>query len=214
MIDIPNPTFTETKPTELSKSKWVRFASNEFSLGVGDKTIGPAMREFIVCRDAIAAVLYCRKESRILLARQFRMPVMHARKSVDQAWIYEAVAGIVNDGEMPGSTAIREIEEETGVKADPKKFRRIGTFFASPGISSEQIHIYVGEVEACLPENPSGGLEEENEAIVSAWLSADDVWFMMDNGIIQDFKTYVALQAVRADFKQWPSQMVWPQNIE
>lgn len=156
------------------------------------------MREFIICRDAVAVIVYCPSARKMLLSRQFRLPAMHALQDVEQAWIYEAVAGIVGDGESAWETAVRELEEEAGVLVEPDRLQKVGVFFPSPGISNEQIHVYIAAADACVPENPSGGLAEENEAIVSAWLTYEAVDALLSEGKIRDFKTYTAIQAVKS----------------
>ena len=201
MIFVHNSEFSRHKPSEVSKSKWVRLAVEEFSVTHPQtgKTIGPAMREFIVCRPAVAILIHCPNEGKVLMSRQFRMPVMfnHVNNDAVGGWIYEAIAGLVDDGESPLKTAIREAKEEAGVEIREEQVHYVGWFYTSPGISTEKIYVFTAEVEKALPENPSGGLENENEAIVSAWMTYAEVKDLLVTERIRDFKTFTACRAIR-----------------
>lgn len=198
MIPVDTSDFARVKPTVLTKSKWVKLALEEFSVTNPQtkKTVGPAMREFIVCRQAVALIIYCPYKKKILMSRQFRMPVMFNTKDAEKGWIYEAVAGLVDDGENPIQTAIREAKEETGVIVRPDQLSYIGGFYTSPGISTEKIFVFTAQVDDTVPEFPSGGLANEAEAIVSVWLTYDEVKVLLATEQIQDFKTYTALKSI------------------
>ncbi len=132
------------------------------------------------------------------MSRQFRMPVMFIKNTVEaeNGWIYEAIAGLVDDGESPLKTAIREAKEEAGVIVREDQVHYVGGFYTSPGISTEKIYVFTAEVDDTLPENPSGGLENENEAIVSVWLTYAEVKNLLLTEQIQDFKTFTACRAI------------------
>ena len=68
----------------------------------------PAKREII--EHSGGSAVYCEKDGKVLFVRQFRYPY----KKV----IYEIPAGKINAGEKPEAAAIRELEEECGVKAE------------------------------------------------------------------------------------------------
>lgn len=69
----------------------------------------------------------------IFLVEQYRYPL--------QAVTLEVVAGKLEKGEDPLEAAIRELSEETGLKAD--SIKKIGTFHSSPGFCSEKLHFYL-----------------------------------------------------------------------
>ena len=100
----------------------------------------------------------------------------------DAPWVLEPVAGLVDAGEAPADTAMREALEETGltisrVEAMPKAY-------ASPGYSTEFFHCFVGLLD--LPEKPSllGGLLSENEDIKSHIVSFDHAMSLIETGEI------------------------------
>ena len=121
----------------------------------------------------------------------------HVNNDAVGGWIYEAIAGLVDDGESPLKTAIREAKEEAGVEIREEQVHYVGWFYTSPGISTEKIYVFTAEVEKALPENPSGGLENENEAIVSAWMTYAEVKDLLVTERIRDFKTFTACRAIR-----------------
>jgi ADP-ribose pyrophosphatase len=81
-------------------------------------------------RGVSAAVIVAIDDGHVLLVEQFRAPL--------QKTCVELPAGLVGDeteGEEVAEAAIRELEEETGYRAE--RMVELGRFFASPGMSSE-----------------------------------------------------------------------------
>ena len=81
---------------------------------------------------------------RILLVRQFRPP------AGGQVW--EFPAGLLEPGESPETTAVRELKEETGYRG--RVVGCTGPVFSSPGLSSETLYIARMEVEEECQEEP------------------------------------------------------------
>ena len=96
----------------------------------------------------------------IILIQQFRAGVL---SRYDESYLLEIVAGIVDEGENPEQTAIRECFEETGCEV--KKIHPIQSYFPAPGSSESYYHIYLGEIQAFDGERIKG-LEKENEDIL------------------------------------------------
>jgi len=69
----------------------------------------------------------------IILIKQFRHPI--------GKFVYELPAGKLNLNEDPLECAKRELKEETGYSANT--WKKIITFYTSPGYSSEALHIYL-----------------------------------------------------------------------
>jgi ADP-ribose pyrophosphatase len=77
-----------------------------------------------------AAVILAVDDGHVILVEQYRVPI--------GARCLELPAGLVGDeeeGEAVEAAAIRELEEETGYRAE--RVTELGRFFASPGMSSE-----------------------------------------------------------------------------
>ena len=81
-------------------------------------------------RGVTAAVILAVDDGHVILVEQYRVPV--------GARCIELPAGLVGDetaGEEIAAAAIRELEEETGYRA--QRVVDLGRFYASPGMSSE-----------------------------------------------------------------------------
>ncbi len=70
---------------------------------------------------------------RFVLIRQFRFAV--------REWLWEWPAGGVNPGESLRLAAKRELSEEAGYW--PRRLRRLISFYPTPGISSEIMHLFL-----------------------------------------------------------------------
>ena len=93
-----------------------------------------ATREWMLHRGA-AAVLAFDEEGRLLLVRQYRYPV----RSVT----LELPAGKLDGDEVPEVCAARELEEETGYRAE--SLRLIARMLPAAAYTTEMLHIYVAE---------------------------------------------------------------------
>jgi len=111
------------------------------------------------------------------------------RLTVGQTLV-ELPAGTREPGENPLDTARRELEEETGYLA--AKWEELLQFYASPGILSERMHIYVAR--GLTPGEPRREANEEIENLVLSW---DEALAMLDRGEIVDGKTIIALLTYR-----------------
>ena len=124
----------------------------------------------------------------IILIQQFRAGVL---SRYDEEYLYEIVAGIIDDGENPEETARRECFEETGCEV--KKIHPIQSYFPAPGSSESYYHLYLGEIQAFEGEKIRG-LEKENEDILVKSFKVDEVRQMLKEKKIINGLTLVALQ--------------------
>jgi len=100
--------------------------------------------------------------------------------------LVELPAGTLEPPEPPAETARRELEEETGYHA--AQWRFLQTFYLSPGILDERMHLYVASgLTAGAPHREPG---EEIENLIVPWRTALE-W--VDSGQIEDAKTLVGL---------------------
>lgn len=199
MINIPNTRCDRIAEPISSKGFYLKTVLEEFQIAHPHdegKIIGPAKREFMKSRKAVAIMVHCSGEDRILMSRQFRMPVFNDTGSAEGAWIYEIIAGVVDDGEQSVETAIREAKEEAGIELKRSDIYYVGSFYTSPGISTEKIDIFTCDIEKVVPIDRNGGLAGEAEAIVSEWLSYEDVRTLMRRGQIMDAKTWIAISEI------------------
>jgi ADP-ribose pyrophosphatase len=104
-------------------------------------------------RGVGAAVMLAVDDGHVILVEQYRVPL----KSMS----LELPAGLVGDeeeGEEVDAAAIRELEEETGYRAE--RMVKLGRFHASPGMSSEGFTLLRAEGLAKVGEG--GGVEGED----------------------------------------------------
>ena len=138
----------------------------------------PCKRE-IVEHSGGACVLYV-ENGNVLLVRQYRYAYGES--------IYEIPAGKLNEGEEPEKAALRELEEEAGIRAERLELLYIN--YPSPGYTNEKIYIYLAH----------GGVKtaahlDEGEFLDAEYIPLAKVKEMLKNGEIRDGKTIIALQA-------------------
>ncbi|MBO4632873.1 MAG: NUDIX hydrolase [Lentisphaeria bacterium] len=116
---------------------------------------------------AVAIICTLVPSGRLVLVRQYRPPADNM--------VIEFPAGLVNPGETPEETAVRELREETGYKG--RLIRLIPDTFSSPGLSSEIVRLAVMEAD----ENSQG------ELITDFDETEDIETILVDRGDLADF---------------------------
>jgi ADP-ribose pyrophosphatase len=104
-------------------------------------------------RGVGAAVMLAVDDGHVILVEQYRVPL----KSMS----LELPAGLVGDeeeGEEVEAAAIRELEEETGYRAE--RMVKLGRFHASPGMSSEGFTLL--RAEGLTKVGEGGGVDGED----------------------------------------------------
>lgn len=108
----------------------------------------------------------------LLLQKQFRPPI-------DKVTI-EVPSGLIDEGEDAGTSAIRELKEETGYIASlPKDAKAAEGFimFNDPGFCNTNTKMIFVEVDMTDPRNQSPEPElEENEYIETFTIPLDNLW--------------------------------------
>lgn len=147
-------------------------------------------REIYFRPDAVSVLLADPGQRLLLLTRQFRLPV-YLHEDGD-GYLVEACAGIMDEGESPEETVIRETLEETGYQ--PRNLRKIGCTYVSPAFCMERIHLFLAEIDLQDKKQAGGGLEEEGEEIEPVVISYEKAKQMLLAGEIRDVKTMALLQ--------------------
>ena len=117
-------------------------------------------------------------EGKIVLIRQFRVAIGE--------WIWEVPAGTLEPNESPEECMAREVVEEVGWEAE--SLESLGSIFASPGFSSQRVHLFVARLSKHV-----GTQHEDTERINVHELDWDEVRRMMERNEIRDGKSLVAL---------------------
>ncbi|WP_273523800.1 NUDIX domain-containing protein [Rhodosalinus sediminis] len=140
----------------------------------------PVTRAALVATDAALVLPYDPRRDEVLLLEQFR-PGPYMRGDL-RPWCLEPVAGRVDPGEDPETTARRETEEEAGLTLE--RLELISRSYPSPGCLTEFFHIYLGRVDLARRPAETGGLEAEAEDIRRHVLPFDTVLGWADAGQI------------------------------
>jgi ADP-ribose pyrophosphatase len=104
-------------------------------------------------RGVSAAVIVAIDHGHAILVEQYRVPI--------QSRCLELPAGLVGDeeeGEEVASAAMRELEEETGYRAE--RMIELGRFYASSGMSAEGFTLL--RAEGLTKVGPGGGVAGED----------------------------------------------------
>lgn len=128
--------------------------------------------------QAVAALVYDTKREEYVLTKQFRVG--------PEAELVEVVAGMVDAGEEPEASIVREIEEEIGYAVD--HLEHLHTFYSSPGGSTEYVKLYYAEVSE--QKSGGGGNSHEHEQIEIVRLNREELEQMQST----DAKTIIAQQ--------------------
>ena len=166
------------EPERVVGSRTV-FEGNVLNLRVDDVVAADghrATREVIEHRGAVGIV--CVHDGDVWLVRQYRHP--------PQAVLLEIPAGKLNESEDPAVCAARELVEEVGLR--PRRLEHLVTYYTTPGITNERMHIYfTDDVE------PAEGTTEAGEIIeVERW-PVTKLRELIDSGEIVDAKSLLGL---------------------
>jgi ADP-ribose pyrophosphatase len=124
----------------------------------------------------------------VVLLRQFRLAAQVAGANAN---LIEIVAGHVDAQEEPAEAARRECLEEIGLV--PMPLIELLTYFPSPGISDEQIALFLGIVDSSTLSQ-RGGLAAEHEVISLMRVSIDAALAALTEGTIHNGPLILALQ--------------------
>lgn len=89
-------------------------------------------RELVFHRGGVT-VLAMDAQGEVYLVRQYRKAA--------EAFLWELPAGKLEAGEEADAAIRRELEEETGLRAD--QWQKLGEIYPTPGYCTEKIHLYL-----------------------------------------------------------------------
>lgn len=132
----------------------------------------------VVRHPGAVTILPLLDDGRVCLVENFRV-------SVGQK-LLELPAGTLEPSEDPLACARRELMEETGYRAG--RLELLTTFYMSPGILDEKMHLYLAQELAPGPMDLDAG--EDLRPLLVAW---DEALAMARDGRIGDSKTLAGL---------------------
>lgn len=176
--------------------KRVGFSDGKFAIEIAHLTQKPdsTSKEYIrrlnfVRGDSAAVLVHDTEKDEIILAKQFRYPVMANERSDSDGFILEVPAGNIEEGEAPEHSGRREVEEEVGYAVSSLEF--IISYFPSPGACSERIDLFYAAVTGAPQAAGVGGAEEDEDIEIVRVKTADFI-AMASDGRILDGKTVMA----------------------
>ena len=146
---------------------------------------GEQLERQVIVHPGAVVVLPILSDGRIVLVRQHRIAV--------EEHLIELPAGTVETGEELMTTARRELQEETGYRAD--ELISVLKFYASPGFVREEMHLFKATK---LTAGPTA--QEDDEKIETILVDLPQAMKMLYSGEIRDAKTIIGLL--------WHSQQV------
>lgn len=153
--------------------------------------------------DAVGIVAHCViSQVRCIFLRSCVRPNLLERlpKHVN---LWEIAAGLVEAGEQPIISAVRETEEELGFKVSSEQFNALGPFvLPSPGLGSERIFLFEVEVDPADQKKPTedgGPLEKYG---VVEMISLDTALKLVKDGEFKDAKTEIAIRRFADKYKK------------
>lgn len=115
--------------------------------------------------------------------------VKQFRKPFDKI-VTEIPAGKLEYGEDPLYAAKRELEEETGCRAE--KWTSLGCFYSSPGFCNEKIYLYLAENLTNVGQHP-----DDDEFLKVEKISLDELFGQMLQNPEADGKTAIAVLSAK-----------------
>jgi ADP-ribose pyrophosphatase len=144
-------------------------------------------REVVKTSDSVHVLLYSPQTDCIVFCEEFR-PGVYFNDNNQSPFIFQCVAGTIEEGETPVEAARKEVKEETGIIAN--KLELIAKVYKSPGILTEKSYIFYSE----LKDIPKAGLHGTiDEDIKTHVIARDKVFRQMDELMIMDSATLLAL---------------------
>lgn len=151
---------------------------DEIEYNSGNKT-----KREIALHNGGAVVVPFLDEDKVVFVKQYRYPF--------DDYMIELPAGKLSKGEDPLDCARRELEEETGYKAE--SIIKLGAIRTTPGFCTEVLHIYLA-----LGLTPGRLNREEGEYGMSIeYFNFDEIDEKILNGEICDSKSITAIYMAR-----------------
>lgn len=136
--------------------------------------------------DAVAVLVEDIESQSFLLVKQLRIPTLKHQLG----WILEIPAGMMESFETPENCAKRELMEEIGYHVNELNY--LFPFYATPGASTERVHLFHAKVTSKDKIQKGGGAKNEIEDINIVSVKIKDIKKMIGNEII-DGKSIIGI---------------------
>ncbi|WP_318367305.1 ADP-ribose diphosphatase [Enterobacter sp.] len=163
---------------------------------------GEVQREIFERGHAAVLLPYDPVRDEIVLIEQIRIA---AYDTSETPWLLELVAGMIEEGESEEEVARREAVEESGLVVE--RVKKMLSYLASPGGTSERLTVMVGEVDATQAEGIHG-LVDENEDIRVQVVSREQAYQWVEEGKIDNAASVIALQWLQLHYKELRNEWI------
>ena len=143
-----------------------------------EKPSGATTRRLIIDYPHAIAIIPFIEPNKFVLVKQFRYAL--------QRETLEFPAGKIDPGETPMQAAIRELDEETGYKAE--EFIELINFAPALGYSSEMIHIFLAK--GLSKSNATVDPDEISQIVLS---TKEELWNKIKSNSVNDPKIIIGL---------------------
>ena len=153
---------------EIYNGKVIHVVKDDVVLDDGTTSV----REVVLHNGGVCIAL--KKDGKYFMVSQYRYSLGKQ--------MLELPAGKIEKGEDPDDAILREVEEETGYKAEG--IRKFGSIIPTCGYCSERIHLYYAEAGDRVGQHL-----DEDERIDLLTFTYDEIREKIRNGEIDDAKT-------------------------
>lgn len=170
--------------TEKIISSEVKYTGKIVSVRIDDVILSDGKEHFreVVEHPGGVVIIPVLNNNQVMMVRQWRHPVGEE--------LLEFPAGKLDkEGEKPLDAAKRELEEETGFKANSWEY--LGFIYTTPGFCNEKLHLYRAWNLVASEIMPDYG-----EIIEKIIIDIDEAKNMAKTGKIVDAKTIIGLSLI------------------
>ncbi|WP_316859059.1 NUDIX hydrolase [uncultured Cohaesibacter sp.] len=185
--DAPNAKFTRC---DLKYDGFIKLSSCEMTYRRLDGEQDTVIREIHDHGEAVCVLPVDRERHVAMLVRQLRAGLVYNREQ--DPMILEVAAGLIDPGETPEQTVLREAEEELGFRIND--LQPVAAFYASPGTLTEKIYGFIASYSPADRTHAGGGLAHEGEDIIVEEIALDELGEAVLQGRLRDAKTILLIQ--------------------
>lgn len=139
---------------------------------------GRVLKLDVIDHRGSVSILPIDEQGQVWFIRQYRHPAGEV--------LLELPAGVMDEGETPEGSALRELREEIGMTAG--KLRRVGEFYLAPGYSTEYMYVFLA-----LGLTPDPLQADEDESISIEKIPVQQIYSRAVFGQLRDAKSLAAL---------------------